>query len=366
MDPNNSCHSSSHSADTDVLMKIPNNFFDPNFNFDKTHFSNDNDFMTELDNFLHIEHCQKDPLNSTNNEQMNYKSFVDPLQSCEVSKTDQDLNLQEEQLKRRHFEQLCGLLQKKILQYQQKVTFIVKIDHEKDQLIRRLKHNEGLDIENNRLKLKISKLEQEVTETIHLINKFQTKNEMLELKIENLTSTSTEMREISKKQIHDLEVRLSNNAKTENDLQHVIEELKANCKAEKENFIKEKHARSLLDREVCSLKSQVKQLREEKMRLQERNEKDKETIALKQKKIFNSMMDEFSEKERSLLKELDLQRMALKNYYQTQLETALEEKVSEFQEQLESFQNEIKQEAVRRERHHNERTINQVEMIVRK
>jgi centrobin len=363
MDPNNSCHSSSHSADTDVLIKIPNNFFDPNFNFDKTHFSNDGDFMTELDNFLHTEN-KKDVLNSTDNEQMSYKSFVDPLHGSEI--TNQDLNLQEEQLKRQHFEQLCGLLQKKIIQYQQKVSFIVKVDQEKDQLIRRLKHNEGLDIENNRLKFKISKLEQEVTETIHLINKFQTKNEMLELKIENLTSTSTEMREISKKQIHDLEIRLNNNTKTEIDLQHEIEELKANCKAEKENFVKEKHARSLLDREVCNLKSQVKQLREDKMRLQERNEKDKQTIALKQKKIFNSMMDEFAEKERSLLKELDMQRMALKNYYQSQLETALEEKVSEFQDQLESFQNEIKQEAVRRERHHNERTINQVEMIVRK
>lgn len=322
--------------------------------------------MKELDNFLHSEQHQKDTLNSTGNEQLSYKNFVDPLHSLEINKTDQDLNLQEEQLKRQHFEQLCGLLQKKILQYQQKVSFIVKVDKEKDQLIQKLKSNEGLDIENNRLKLKVSKLEQEVTETIHLINKFQTKNEMLELKIENLTSTSTEMREISKKQIHDLEVRMSNSAKTEIDLQQEIEELKANCKAEKENFIKEKHARSLLDRDVCNLKAQVKQMREEKMRLHEKHDKDKQIIEQKQKKIFNGMMDDFADKERNLLKELDLQRMALKNYYQTQLESAIEEKVGEFQEQLDSFQNEIKQEAVKRERHHNERTINQVEMIVRK
>lgn len=78
------------------------------------------------------------------------------------------------------------------------------------------------------------------------------------------------------------------------------------------------------------------------------------------------MMDDFNEKERKLIKELDMQRAALKNYYQAQLESALEEKVAEFQEQLENFHDEIKREAEKRERTHNERVINQMEMIVRK
>lgn len=365
MNLNNSCHSSTHSSDTDILMKIPNNFFNPNINLDKTHFSTENDFMRELDNFLHVEH-HKDVCNSTSHNDLSYHTFADPLHNSEIDKDDQDLNLQEERLKRRHYEQLSSILQKKILQYQEKATFLIKLDHEKNQVIQKLKHNKGLDVENARLKQKISNLEQEISDTIHLINKFQSKNEILELKIENLTSTSTEMREIAKKQIQDLEVRLSNSGKIEKDLEKEIEELKVNCKAEKENFVKEKHARSLLDRELNNVKSQLKQAKDEKMKLLERQEKEKQSLEQKQKKIFSSMMNEFSDKERKLLKEMDMQRTALKNYYQAQLETALEEKVAEFQEQLESFQDGIKHEADKRERNLNDRAIHQMEMIVRK
>lgn len=361
----NTSHHSTRSSDTDILIKIPSNFFDPNCNLEKSHFSNDNDFMRELDNFLTIEQ-RADVLNSTGREALSYKSFSDPLQRLDIDKTDQDLNWQEERLKRQHYEQLSGILQKKILQYQQKTSMLSKLDHEKDQIIQRLKGNEGLDEENRRLQQKITNLEREISDTIHLINKFQTKNEMLELKIENLTSTSTEMREISKKQIQDLEVRLSNSMKMEKDLRLEIDELKASCKVEKESFVKEKHARSAMEREVGALKIQIRQAKDEKLRLHERHDKEKQSIENKQKKIFSNMMDDFADKERKLLKELDMQRMALKNYYQTQLETALEEKVAELQEQLEAFQDNLKVEADKRERMLNNRTISQVELIVRK
>lgn len=363
MELNNSCHSSANSADTDVLIKIPNNFFDPNLNLDKTHFSTEIDFMKEIDNFLHVENF-KEALNSTGNEVPSYKKFSETLHRS--LDDEQDMDLEEEKLKRQHNEQLCGLLQKKIKQYHQKVSFLIKLDQEKDQTIQKLKSNDGLDVENSRLKLKIVNLEREISETIKLINKFQSKNEMLELKIENLTSTSTEMRDISKKQIQDLEIRLSNCKTTENELRKEIEELKATCKAEKESFIKEKHTRSVLDREVNSLKSQLKLAKEEKFKLFERQDKEKQNLETKQKKIFSNMMNEFGDKERKLLSELDMQRAALKNYYQAQLEAALEEKLIEFQDQLENFQDEIKQNSEKRERSSNERTMQQVEMIVRK
>ena len=248
----------------------------------------------------------------------------------------------------------------------QKVSFLIKLDQGKDQTIQRLKSNDGLDVENGRLKQKIVNLEREISETIKLIKKFQSKNEILELKIENLTSTSTEMRDISKKQIQDLEIRLSNCKTTENELRKEIEELKTSCKAEKESFIKEKHTRSVLDREVNSLKSQLKLAKEEKFKLFERQDKEKQNLETKQKKIFSNMMNEFGDKERKLLSELDMQRAALKNYYQAQLETALQEKLIEFQDQLEKFQDEIKKSSEKRERSVNERTLQQVEMIVRK
>lgn len=355
MEPNNSFHSS-NSADTDILVKIPNNFFEP---FEKSHFSNESEFIYELDNFLHIER-HKELHNSTGNDALNYRSFKDTLQK------DDDLNLQEEVLKRQHYEQLSTLLQKKNLQYEQKASFLSKVISQKDQVIQKLRKNEGLDEENSRLKLKIRNLEDEVNKTIQLMSKFQSKNEMLELKIENLTATSSEIREISKKQINDLEIRFSNSQLNVKELQDEIERLKVECKSEKENFIKEKHTRSLLDREVNSLKSQLKQAKDEKTRLLEKHEKEKQNATSKQKKVFSNMMEEFSEKERKLIKELDMQRMSLKNYYQAQLESALEAKVTEFQEKLEKFQEEIKEEADSRERHYTERAINQMELIVKK
>lgn len=363
MDLNSSRHSSTHSSDTDILIKIPNNFFDPDL--EKSNFSNENDFIKELDNFLHVEH-HKDVHNSTCNDVFNYDNFKTSLHSSEAEKTDEDLNLQEERLKRQHYEQLTSILQKKILQCQQKTAFLARMGQEKDQVINKLRSNEGLDVENNRLKQKIVNLEQEVSDTIHLINKFQSKNEVLELKIENLTLTSSEMREISKQQIADLEIRLSNRTSMEKDWQNEIEALKSSCKSERENFIKEKNARSISDRELNSVKSQLKQSRDDKVKLRERYEKEKQSTEVKQKKIFSSLMNEFADKERKLIKELDMQRVALKNYYQSQLEAALEEKVAEFQNQLKSYQNEIKLEADTRERTHNERAINQMEMIIRK
>lgn len=371
MDQNSSLQSSTHSSDTDILIKIPNNFFDPNLklerekilNFEKSYFSNDNDFMRELDNFLHAD---EELHNSTTNEALNYVKFRDSLHQSGIENADGDLNLQEERLKRKHYEQLSSILQKKIVQYQQKTAMFVNMEREKDQTIHALKRNEGLDVENQGLKQKNSGLEKEISETVQVINKFQSKNEVLELKIENLTSTSAEMRNISKKQIHDLEVRLSHSLKVQNDLEKEVEELKAKCKIERERFNKEKHAKLHLDREKNTLKAQMSKLKEEKMKLYERFEREKQNIEMKQKHIFSNMMNDFADKEQKLVKELDMQRAALKNYYQSQLDSALELKVTEFQDQLKNFQEEIKEEAERREKVYNQRAISQLELIVRK
>lgn len=353
MDLNNSCHSSSYSVDTDVLLKIPNNYFDPNY-ADKTHFSNDQDFVRELDRFLvkSDRGSAKSQQNSTLNDEINYVSFLDPLkvQKFEELPTEvhEDLNLEEEKLKRQHYEQLSAILQKKIIQYQQKVAVLSKSCHEKELVLQRLKHNEGLDVENKRLSQKVINLEKEITETISLINRFQAKNDALELKIENLTMNSTEMREIAKKQISDLETRLMNSQKVEEEQSKELKELRAKCE------------------EIQVLRSRVMKLEDEKLKTLEDHEKERKNIESKQKKIFKNLMDDFTEKERNLLKELDMQRGALKNYYQSQLEAALEEKVVEFQNQVESFQAEIQRESENRERTMTDKAIRQIEMIVKK
>lgn len=351
MDLNNSCHSSITSVDTDVLLKIPNNYFDPNF-AEKTHFSNDQEFMREIDRFLVKEGTRKSNPNSTMRDECSYASFVDSLKSQAFDKTGvgnhEDLNLEEEKLKRQHYEQLCGILQRKVHQYQQKATLLARTCQDQEQMLDRLRHNEGLDVENKRLSQKVINLEKEITETISLINKFQAKNDTLELKMENLTMNSSEMREISKKQIVDLESRLLASQISDEKHLHELEKLKTQCD------------------EIPDLRAEVKRLKDDKYKLEEIHETERRNMEMKQKKIFNNLMDEFTEKEKNLLKELDMQRDALKNYYQSQLETALEEKVSEFQQQVEIFQSEIQKDAELRDKTLTDKAIKQIDLIVRK
>ena len=60
---------------------------------------------------------------------------------------------------------------------------------------------------------------------------------MLELKIENLTATSKEMSDLGKKQLHELETRLSNSTKIEKELRKENEEVNKKLKEEKDKFI---------------------------------------------------------------------------------------------------------------------------------
>lgn len=194
------------SGDTDDLIKIPHNFFAPeinanstvqsNMNINNSVFSSDDHFMKELDNFLTVEKPHSpvsyDRFSNTLQTKIEKKENV-PSNSGYKNRSlfndqPEDLNLQEERLKRQHCEQLIGILQQKILQYQQKLTVLSKLDRDKDDVICRLKGNIGLDEENKDLKEKLSIVEQEISDTIHLLKKFQSKNEILELKIENLTS----------------------------------------------------------------------------------------------------------------------------------------------------------------------------------
>ncbi|CAO1416368.1 unnamed protein product [Diamesa tonsa] len=372
------------SGDTDDLIKIPHNFFAPeinanstvqsNVNINNSVFSSDEHFMKELDNFLTVEKPHSpvsydrfsNTLQTKKEQNENVPSNSGYKNRSLFSDQPEDLNLQEERLKRQHCEQLIGILQQKILQYQQKLTVLSKQERDKDDVICRLKGNIGLDEENKELKEKLATVEQEISNTIHLLRKFQSKNEILELKIENLTSTTTEMRNISKKQIQDLQIRLSNSGKMELDLTKEIESLKASLKMSQENVLKEKISKANLERDNVALKSQIKTMKEDKNQCLERHDLEKTTIEMKQKKIFNNLMNEFNDKERKMLKELDLQRNALKNYYQTQLESALEEKVTDIQEQLNHFQEELKLESEKREKQLSERAIKQMELIISK
>jgi hypothetical protein len=60
---------------------------------------------------------------------------------------------------------------------------------------------------------------------------------------------------------------------------------------------------------------------------------------------------------------LDIQRLTLKKYYQAQVEDVVTDKLKEFQSQLNSVEEQLKDEANRREKLIAERAIKQMELI---
>ena len=67
-----------------------------------------------------------------------------------------------------------------------------------------------------------------------------------------------------------------------------------------------------------------------------------------------------------MLKDWEAQKISLKSYYQQQLEKAVLAKVKEFQKQLDSVEDTLKQESKQRERLIAERAIKQLELISKK
>jgi hypothetical protein len=157
MELNLSTHSAS-SANTEDLIKIPSNLFQVD---EKSHFSNTDVFVQELDNFLAASQ-QRDAFNSSNannnHDITSYTNFADTLNQ---SQADIDLNVQ-----------LIEIFQKKIAQCHEKIRFLSKDNLQKNVIIQKLKANDGLEIANNNLKQKITLLEENISHTIQEMRRY--------------------------------------------------------------------------------------------------------------------------------------------------------------------------------------------------
>lgn len=70
--------------------------------------------------------------------------------------------------------------------------------------------------------------------------------------------------------------------------------------------------------------------------------------------------------QKDFLKEMESQRVALKSFYQTQLDELVRTKVDEYQKQLDSMEETIRKETKQNERLIAERAIKQIELINQK
>lgn len=148
---------------------------------------------------------------------------------------------QEERMRRKHCEQTIQVLQQKVLEFEQKIAVAIKVDRRKDEVLAAMKESNAkltkqvdtlehaLDKANHRLntnqqkyetdeanlKRSMDSLQSELNRTLVSNRHLNECNELLEKKIAHVTRTTSEIRSSHQQQIGELEVRLSNAAKTE-------------------------------------------------------------------------------------------------------------------------------------------------------
>lgn len=180
----------------------------------------------------------------------------------------------------------------------------------------------------------------------------------------NYRSTN-EIRELNRNQLEDIQIRLSNSKHAEDLLNNEILRLKnenvnlrnANDSLThaNENFILEKNRADALDTHNKQIQQQL------------------DTLVVKEVLIcsFKSSHSCLSistiwKLQKDVMKELEMQRLSLKAYYQAQLEQVVGDKLKEFQQQLDSVEEKLKSEARKNERSIAERAIKQIELINQK
>ncbi|XP_037026369.1 myosin-2 heavy chain isoform X2 [Bradysia coprophila] len=278
----------------------------------------------------------------------------------------------EERTRREHCEKTIQILQSKLTEYQQKIAVAIKVDRTKDEALKRLSEtNSSLLAKNNHLELKLTNieiklndkdsetinlrekinyLEQEMTQYIEVAKRYQDNCEKLEAKIDALSRSGDEVRDIHRNQLHDLEIRLSNakknedllredNRKLQDDFAKAVESLKVNDTAENQ---------------IDNLRQQLD------------IESSRAESLEKQKKSMQETIASLAEREKNLLKELDGQKTSLKSFYQNQIEDVVQQKVKEFQKQLDLVEESFKIESKQRERLIAERAIKQMELFNQK
>uniref|UniRef100_A0A182IQL7 Uncharacterized protein n=1 Tax=Anopheles atroparvus TaxID=41427 RepID=A0A182IQL7_ANOAO len=288
--------------------------------------------------------------------------------------------LQEERLRRQHCERNIQALQMKLLEYEEKISVALSVDKEKVAIITNLeqeaarltgriremelKHietHEKLMAENLEVKNKNLFLEKELTETLNLVRKLEDKKDGLEAKVENLASANRDVNEVHKRQMEDLQIRLANSRDNERQMREQLGKLRK-AKDELGEELEEERKKLAegvrLRADFCALKTKTDGLGKRMTEVTRENESLRE-----QTKHMKEQISVHQEESKKLLKELEIQRVSLKKYYQSQLEDVVSDKLKEFQKQLTTVEEELKDESKKKERSLTDRAKRQIELI---
>ncbi|KAL5293391.1 CNTROB family protein [Megaselia abdita] len=281
-------------------------------------------------------------------------------------------SIQEERLRREHCERKIQQLQTKILEYQQKLSVAITVDRTKDEVLRASEEEKNrLKIDLSRhevcekyqtdLKSRIENLEKELSQAVNLATKFQSKNEILEQKVESILQTTGEMEELYKHKIEDLEGQVNHCRKN---LKYCEEDLKST--REKLVCVQSEADKVMEEQLKCDKVIQNLERLKSSSSTELLNEKRKINQLEKQNQEINEKLVNIMRREKNLQQELDQQKHTLKSHYQQQLENVVKDKLVQFQEELDKTEATLKAESKQREHLIAERAIKQISLISEK
>ncbi|CAH1119258.1 unnamed protein product [Phaedon cochleariae] len=288
--------------------------------------------------------------------------------------------LQEEKLRRLHCEDLIQDLQNRNLELQQKLTVAVNVDETKNKTIQQFQealekivmrleklNKEKHDHENEMSKLKrkhsqemenaaqkLTSYEKEVSNALTVAHENREKYKSMENKYSQLQNEAMSM----ERTLRDLQVKYNNQIEKNEGLSKLLDDKEAELIENKNNvntarseISQSRKAVEICQAEVSTMKkehsilqSQLSDLKEEVSLL---NDQKKELLAevASHKKREMELNDELSKAK----KQIENNKLELRNFYQGQVEILVQNKLKEFQSQLDQAEMGFKGEIKKRE-----------------
>ncbi|GLH04311.1 Uncharacterized protein GBIM_10041 [Gryllus bimaculatus] len=327
-------------------------------------------------------------------------------QKSEVMTIEQ--KLEEEHYRRKHCENVIQKLQCTVLELQQKLAVAMRVDQSKDNTIHQLQtawkrlvtHWQELEEQRHAISVryseekekhqqyvtemmqKVKQCELELSKALDLAKGYKEKNEIMENKLKDLENVHVEEKQtlqvsLQEKQKHLLEAEEKLKV-FQHDIVEVEEKLEAAKKKaceERESAVKYQQEMKNAQQMLGNLENETIVLKEENdaLRLRVKEEKSRNSIADQQIKSLKIALDESKKNEKILqgkLKEqaniLEKSKSELRDYYQQQVEFVVQEKLAEFQTQLDTAEASLHQEMEEREKVALEAATKQIKHITEK
>ncbi|KAJ8937465.1 hypothetical protein NQ314_011854 [Rhamnusium bicolor] len=286
--------------------------------------------------------------------------------------------LQEEKLRRQHCEELIQELQNRNLELQQKLSVAVKVDDSKNLTIRQFQEalekiitrmeklnseKQGWEQEMSKLKTrhsseleevsqKVAYYEKEASKALNLAHGNQEKLGSLERRSSDLQDELHSIEQKCKALQDDYAREVERNKQLSDILNQKEAELNDNksiLNDAKSEVVQSKRAVEVCQAEFTSMKNECVKLQSElqKERGQVIQLSEQKNALLNEVESYKRCEEELREEINRVKKQLESNKLELRNYYQGQVEILVQNKLTEFQGQLDRAENSFKEQTKR-------------------